>query len=234
MLSPSFISRARRLAGIAFVGSWLVAGCASETLFQSGFNQNTIGSPPPAAQAVGTVALSGAPGSVVVVAPPPGASEHWVKISRNGKNAPITTMLCNFSQFRGDGTYTLIAALFIPSNAGPATVEFDTSPQSQPPGFGFLHLDFLQNNTVRINDDATTAWGAFPRDQLFTLVVTLDITSQSATAHMSLFGAGASGTKDFNVTPLSLARRLGAVKFWMGFPWEGSFDATDIVVTRKK
>jgi hypothetical protein len=236
MLRSTFIQRLRSIAGIAIGGALLVSGCASETLFQSAFTQNTIGAPPPAAQAVGTVTLAGAPGSIVVVEPPPGASpsERWVKISRNGQNAPITTMLCNFSQFRGDGTYSLIAVLFIPSNAGLATVEFDTSAQGQPPGIGFLHLDFLQNNTVRINDDAGNVWGTFPRDQFFSLAVTLEITPQSATAHMSLFGTGASGNKDFNVTPLSLARQLGAVKFWMGFPWQGSFDATDIVVTRKK
>jgi hypothetical protein len=226
--------RARRIAGIAVAGSLLVSGCASETLFQSGFNQNAIGSPPPAAQAVGTVTLAGAPGSIVIVGPPPGVSEHWVQISRNGQNAPVTSMLCNFSQFRGEGTYSLIAALFIPRSAGLATVEFDTTPMGQPSGVGFLHLDFLENNTVRINDDPNQVWGTFPRDQVFSLTVTLEITSQSATAHMSLFGTGASGNKDFNVTPVALARQIGAVRFFMGTPWQGSFEATDILVTRKK
>jgi hypothetical protein len=233
MLSPTFISRSRLIAGVAVVVSVLASGCASETLFQSAFNQNPIGSPPPTAQATGTVTLAGAPGSIVVVGPPPGATEQWVKISRNGEQAPITTMLCNFSQFRGEGSYSLVASLFIPSNVGLATVEFDTAAQGAPPGIGFLHLDFMQNNTVRLDDGGIT-WGTFPRDQFFSLAVTLDITSTSATAHMSLFGTGASGTKDYNVTPLSLARQIGAVKFWMGFPWQGSFDATDIIVTRKK
>jgi hypothetical protein len=231
VLRSIFIPRARVIARISVVGALLVSGCASETLFQSNFNQNTIGSPPPTAQATGTVTLSGAPGSIVVVGPPPGANDRWVQISRNGEQAPITTMLCNFSQFRGDGTYSLLAALFIPSGSGLATVEFDTT---SPPGIGFLHLDFTQENKVRINDDPGNVWGTFPRDHLFSLAVTLEITPTSATAHMSLFGAGASGTKDFDVTPLALARQLGAVKFWMGFPWQGSFDATDILVTRKK
>jgi hypothetical protein len=35
------------------------------------------------------------------------------------------------------------------------------------------------------------------------------------------------------VTPLALARQFGAVKFWMGFPWEGSFDVTEILVSLK-
>lgn len=66
----------------------------------------------------------------------------------------------------------------------------------------------------------------------------MDITSSSATAHMNLFGTGASGAQDVNivnnVTPLFLARQFGAAKFYMGFPWNGAFDATNIVVTRKK
>src|SRR5262245_4227062 len=44
----------------------LITGCASETLFQSQFNANPVGAPPPAAQAVGTLAIAGAAGSVVV------------------------------------------------------------------------------------------------------------------------------------------------------------------------
>jgi hypothetical protein len=224
-----------RRVGIVLVASLLASGCATETLFQSGFNNNPIGAPPPAAQTVGTIVPAGLPGSIVVVAAPPGApaAEHWVQISR-AAGPDITTMLCNFSQFRGDGTYTLLASLFIPSGSGLATVEFDTSPISSPMSTGFLHLDFMQNNTVRINDDAKQTWGTFPRDQFFSLAVTLEITATSATAHMSLFGTGTSGTKDFDVTPLFLAQQIGAVKFWMGFPWTGSFDVTDILVTRKK
>jgi hypothetical protein len=51
-------------------------------------------------------------------------------------------------------------------------------------------------------------------------------------AHISLFGTGASGEKDYDVTtPASLAHQVGAVKFWMGFPWTGSFDVTNIHVS---
>ena len=103
---------------------------------------------------------------------------------------------------------------------------------------GFLHLDFLQNNKVRINDNNSQIFGTFPRDQFFTLAVNMEITSSSATAHANLFGTGASGNSDdlgmpINVSPLFLARQFGEVKFYMGFPWNGSFDATNIIVTRK-
>ena len=52
--------------------------------------------------------------------------------------------------------------------------------------------------------------------------------------HIPFGGSGASGNFDLNnITPLSLARQFGEVKFYMGFPWSGSFDTTNILVTRK-
>jgi hypothetical protein len=226
-----------RLGSVGFL-LLLLTGCGSVTLFQSNFNSNTVGAPPAHNQATGTIDVSGAPGSVVIVSAPRNATGNWAQIQRIGQQAPISVMQCNFSQFQGDGSYSLLAVLFIPSGSGLATVEFDTFAQANPPSTGFLHLDFMQNNTVRINDDNGQVFGTFPRDQFFTLAANLEITSSSATAHLNLFGAGASGTKDLNivsnVTPLFLARQFGAVKFWMGFPWNGSFDVTNILVTRKK
>ena len=226
----------RRLACAASAALAMVTtGCASETLFQSAFNSNTIGQPPAAMQAVGTVKVSGAPGSVVIVGPVPNSSGNWVRISRAvGAEVPITTMDGIFSQFRGDGSYGFLGALFIPSGSGLATVEFDTTPQGSPPSAGFLHLDFLQNNTVRINDNPNLTFGTFPRDQFFTLSVGLDISASSAVAHISLFGTGASGSFDFTIPQLNLARQYGGIRLWMGFPWSGSFSATDIIVTRKR
>jgi hypothetical protein len=210
----------------------LATGCSSVTVFQSQFNANPVGSPPPAAQAVGTLALAGAPGSIVVVNPPPGATEHWVRISRTGEGAPITTMQGNFANASGDGTYTMLAAIFIPSGSGLATVEFDTSPSASPANAPFLHLDFLQNGTVRMDDNAGVTWGAYPHDQYFTLIATLDV-GATTTAHLSMLGNGASGTFDYPVPLSSLAHQIGAVKFWMGFPWQGSFDVTDVLVTKR-
>jgi len=226
----------RRLACAASAAlAMVMAGCASETLFQSSFNSNSVGAPPAAAQAVGTIRVAGAPGSVVIVGPVPNSTANWVRISRAaGNEVPITTMEGIFSQFRGEGSYGFLGALFIPSGSGLATVEFDTTPQGSPASAGFLHLDFMQNNTVRINDDPNLTFGTFPRDQFFTLSVGLDISASSAIAHMALFGTGASGSFDYTIPLLNLARQYGAIKLWMGFPWSGSFDATDILVTRKK
>ncbi len=49
-------------------------------------------------------------------------------------------------------------------------------------------------------------------------------------------GAGASGQADYNILPpfIPMAHQFGAIRVWMGFPWTGSFDATQIVVTRQK
>jgi hypothetical protein len=223
------------MASIAL--STLLAGCASETLFQSSFNSNAIGSPPATTQAVGTArVVEGAPGSVVIVGPVPGSSENWVRVSRASvanNLAPITVLEGDFSRVGGEGTYGFLAALFIPSGSGLATVEFDTSPSGSPASTGFLHLDFLQDNTVRVNDDPGVTFGTFPRDRFFTLSVGLDIAASSAVAHLALFGTGTSGSMDFTIPSVNLARQYGAIRLWMGFPWTGSFSATDIVVTRR-
>jgi hypothetical protein len=232
--------RADRLRQILMLATmWLSAlltGCPSKTLFQSSFNSQSVGAPPAANQAVGTSHIvSGAPGSVVIVGPVAGSSENWVQLSRAGdaNQAPITVWEGDLSQVVGDGTYGFLAVLVIPSGSGLATVEFDTSPASGPPSAGFLHVDFLQNNTVRINDDPNITFGTFPRDRFFTLSVGMTISASSAVAHLALFGEGASGAMDYNIPLVSFARQYGAIRLWMGSPWTGSFDATDILVTHK-
>lgn len=227
-------------------GCLLLSGCASETLFQSSFSSNAVGAPPATNQATGTVTLEGTQGSVEVVGPPtnttpPQPTDNWVKISRTaGPGNPVNVMLCHLTPLRGDGTYSLLAVLYIPSGSGLATVEFATSSQAGVPNFGFLHLDFLENNKVRINDDNGKIFGTFTRNQMFTLAATLHITASSATADLQLLGgAAASGSMEgVNIVrpgfPLSLARQFGTVKFYMGADWSGFFDVTDILVTRKQ
>jgi hypothetical protein len=229
-------SGVKRILGLSSLGLiLLLAGCASETLFQSSFNSNTVGAPPALNQATGTVNINAVAGNVLVVSPPPNASDNWVQIRRPvAQDEDLPAMQCNFSQFRGDGTYSLLAVLYIPSGSGLATLQFEPFGQAVTTYLSFLHLDFMQNNTVRINDDPTLVFGSFPRDQFFTVAVTLYISPSSCTAHIGLLGTGASGAMDVTVTPLSLARQFGAVRFWMGYPWTGSFDVTDILVTRQK
>jgi hypothetical protein len=222
----------RALGAVGFVLA--VAGCSSSPVFQSSFNADPVGSPPTPTQATGTISITGAPGRVAIVAPLPNASGNWAQISRAAADSGITTMLCTLSRTPGAGTYGLLAVLYIPKGSGLATVSFLTSAQGGPPLADFLHLDFLQNNTVRINDNGAQVFGTFPRDAFFTLSVTLVVTKDSAKAHLQLFGAGASGTMDFNGTPAGLANQFGAVQFWMGYPWTGSFDTQNILVSYKQ
>ena len=86
---------------------------------------------------------------------------------------------------------------------------------------------------MRLDDDDGTKFGGFPRDQWFFLQVTLKINA-TPSAHFLLSGAGASGEKDYNVLPpfMSLAHQFGAVRFWIGTPWNGYYKANIIVVTR--
>ena len=216
----------------------LLAGCG-ETLFQSNFDPTPVNQPPSHVQKVGTANIFGAAGSVIVVAPPVAPSGKWVQISRaNSAEAPVAGLQGNFSKFAGDGTYTFSTILFIPSGSpsrNVATIQFESFGQPVDTLSSFLHIDFLQDNHVRIDDDESTKFGSFPRNQAFIVQVTLNINASSPTAHIVLSGAGASGEKDYAIlAPFrTLARQVGAIRIWMGFPWSGNFDATQIVVTHQ-
>jgi hypothetical protein len=165
-----------------------------------------------------------------------GGANGSVRISReDSEPVPRAALLCNFSQFKGDGTYVFSTILSMRTGTGAATIQFE--PFNQPVtdyGGGFLHLDLMPDNSVRIDDNNATKFGTFPRDQDFILQVTLDINS-TPTAHILLSGAGASGERDYTILPpyVPLARQFGSVRLWMAAPWPGFFDATNIVVKRK-
>lgn len=216
-----------------------LTGCAT-TVFQSDFGPSAIGQPPSQAQAVGTANVSG---SVVVVGPPVLPSGKWVQMSRSAtppdqNPSPLAIFQGNFVKSHGAGIYTFSTFLHFPSgNNNVATIQFDRFgwPVSDVTG-GFLHIDFLPDNSVRIDDKDNTKFGQFPRNQVFIVQVTLNINSTTPTARISLSGAGASGETTYAIsTPVfvSWAQQFGAVKLWMGFPWTGKFDATQIVVTYK-
>jgi hypothetical protein len=231
----------KRRIRIGFVVcSWLaivvsLTGCGSETLFKSNFDSTSISQPPSPTQAVGTAEVEGPPGSVVVVSSPVSPSGRWVQISWPTDLTHLPSMRGNFAQLRGAGRYTFSSVFFIPSGTGVATVQFEQADQvvTDPPGLAFCHLDFTQDNRVRIDDKTETTFGTFPRDQAFILQVTLDINPTAPAAHIVLSGAGASGETDYAIIAAERLKALqfGAVRIGMGFPNSGRFDATNIVVT---
>lgn len=216
------------------VSALLFTACKTETLFQSDFDAGIVNSPPAHTQKVGTVNIDGPSGNVKIVSSPAGTSERWVQITRTQGQQSVTGLQCNFSKFAGDGIYHFSTALFIPQGAGLVTVQFETFGQPVGTLTSFLHIDFTQDNRLRIDDNDDTKFGSFPRDAVFILLVTLNINDSVSTAHISLAGANTEGSLDYSILPpfRTLARQFGAARLWMGFPWTGSFDATDIVVTR--
>lgn len=125
--------------------------------------------------------------------------------------------------------------MFMPSGSGIATIQFETFTNPISSLQGFLHLDFTEDNHIRIDDNEGTKFGSFPRDQPFIVQVSLNINATASTAHIVLSGAGASGERDYTVIPpfQNMSRQFGAVRLWQGFPHTGMFDATNITVTRK-
>lgn len=211
----------------------ILGGCQSATVFQSNFNSTPVGQRPASAQATGTASVFGATGSVGVVGSPVQAGgEHWLKVSRASNGAPISGMLGTLASQPG-GQYNFLCAMFIPTGSGLATLSFEPVPQPQPGGMvDFLHIDFMQDNRVRINDLRATEFGSFPRDQAFDVAVTLNTTASPPTAHIALIGPGASGSVDYTITaPAFFAQQFGAVRVWMGYPWTGHFDSADLLVT---
>jgi hypothetical protein len=217
---------------LAGLGMLLIA-CNSTTVFQADFNSNTVASPPAFNQQVGTITTDARGGTVLVVdRPAPGLAGNWVKIGH--QQSRETAMTAHFSTTGGAGRYGLLAKLFIPSDAGVVTVQFEPFSGRPDNYFSFMHLDFMPENDIRV-DDGTTRFGRFPRDRAFLLSVSFDITATSATVHVSLSGPGASGSADLPVNPrlLSAANGFSAVKFWMGTQYSGSFYVDDILVTRR-
>jgi hypothetical protein len=225
------ISRCVSLAALL-----LLPGCAKETLFQSNFDPTPDDQPPAAAQKVGTAALHGPPGSVLVIAPPVTPSGKWVRISRPIPDSDIAGFQGNFSASRGDGKYTFSTTVFMPTGSGVATIQCEPFGQPVSDVSSFLHIDLMPDNKVRIDDQDAPTLGTFFRDQPFIVQVTLDIKPSSSSAHIVLSGAGASGgTADRVVPPpfQAMARQFGAVRLWIGFPHLGRFAAMNVVVTRK-
>jgi hypothetical protein len=218
-----------------FLSLLFLASCSTETLFQSNFDTMPVNQAPATMQKVGTVSIDGPNGSVTVIDPPVTPSDKWVQIKREANATSVSGMQCNFSKFGGDGEYTFSSFLYIPSGSGLVTIQFETFGQPISTYTSFLHLDFTEDNMVRLDENDATKFGAFSRDKPFVVSVNLKISGTSQTAHIALSGDGASGDKDYTIqSPFqTLAHQFGAVRLWMGFPWTGAFDATTIVVTKK-
>lgn len=207
----------------------ICSGCNGEKILVANFNGNTPGLPPATAQEVGTVQTM-PPAENSIVATIPGLSSNWVKITRPNDPQVISGIIGTAVAAKGVGHYTFTATLYIPDNGGVATVQFEPFGQI-PPGLAYFHIDFLENNTVRVNDDNGTAFGSFPRNQPFLLQVRMNVLASGSSADIVLSGVDATG--EFHVpsfTGDSFAPQFGSVRLWMGFPWVGSFYATNIVV----
>lgn len=211
-----------------------LAACSSTTVLLANFNAEPVGAPPALNQPTGTVATSDGSGSVRVAAAPIPSSDpvnHWLRISHPTQPAPETVMRATFDSFHGTGRYGLLVAVVIPSGTGAVTLQLEPFAGSIGSSPDFLHLDFMPENNVRLNDNNADRFGTFPRDQSFVVSIQIDTTVTPAKATIGLLGAGASGSRTVSLPPL--ASQFGAVRVWMGFQWTGSFFIDDLLVTRR-
>ena len=225
----------RMLQGMLLLGAVSALGCEAVTVLQVDFEGDSIGAIPAPMQDVGTVtAVEGSGASVrVVPSPQPAADpDKWVRITRTGQFADVPSLRGQLTPFQQDGRYLTTVQLFIPQGAGVATLQFE--PLNSPNDlFSFFHVDFMPDGHVRLNDDPGLVFGDFPRGQVFSVAVNLNVSAAGATATVTLLGA-ASGSLEIPLTGAmhGFARQFSAVRLWMGFPHQGSFFADDLSVLR--
>jgi hypothetical protein len=227
-----------KLASLVFLSGvvLLSAACSSTTVLLANFNAESLGGPPAATQPTGTLEFKDGAGSVRVVSPPTGdnVGKQWLRVSHPtvGPSAVETVMRARFDTFHGAGKYNLVAAVFIPTGTGAVSLDLETINGSITSSPNFLHLDFMPENNVRLNDNDGDRFGSFPRDTSFVLTILVDSTVAPPTVRISLLGGGgATGQRDL-VLP-SIAGSFGAVRWWIGFQWKGEFFIDDVLVTKQ-
>jgi hypothetical protein len=206
-----------------------------KTLFSSNFDPTPDSAPPSTVQAVGTARVEGPPRNVIVVDPSFPHTNKWVQIIGLPPTGHETVSFVGvLTEVDGEGVYNFSAAVFVPKpgsvvpQTDVASISFETANAQE-----FMHIDFTANNTVRIDD--TVEAGSFVRDQVFLLQVTLNISTTQSTAHVVVSGGGAAGDRNYTMpSPFhNLSLQFGAIRLWKGAGNTGSFDATNIVVTRE-
>lgn len=225
--------RLRLVAALAVAA--LLAACNDTTVFRSNFDQSPVGGPPAGNQGVGT-AQSG-PAAQVRIAEAPGLPGRWVSIGRPHADTNVAAFQGRIDGAVVQGRYTVTTTLLIPETTqGVATVQFERLVQPFNDPSGFLHLDFLPNGKVRIDDLDSTTFGTYPRGQPFIVQVKLDTAAAQPTANILLSGAGAEGETDRAIAGpfVARSREFGVVRIWMGFPHLGEFKAANVVVKRAR
>ena len=210
----------------------LLAGCSSASMFQSNFDRTPVGNPPAAGQRAGTLNIYGSPDSVLVADDQTGETDHWLQIGRSGIQSGQAGAQGILARSAGDGKYTFYAHLFMPSDGGIATIDFEPNQPGAAPPPSFLRLDLTRDNDIEIDGDQSTKFGWYPRNQIFVLKVTLTINGTAPIAHVSLSGFGARGARDYYIVPGSwvLAQQFGAVRLALAGSAPGAFFASDIKV----
>src|SRR5205823_2559079 len=159
------------------------------TVLLANFNAEAVNSPPAGTQPVGTVQSSdgGSGGSVRVVAlPDPAAPSKAARINHPTLGAAGPVLRAQFDSAHGTGHYGMLAAVFIPSDTGAVTLVLESLNGNVSSALQFLHLDFMPENNVRLNDNNADRFGTFPRDKTFVVSIVVDTTVSPFKATITL------------------------------------------------
>lgn len=211
----------------------LLSSCSDKILYHATFDNDPINQPPLNAQKVGTAQTDGGTNDVIVISEPQNPPGKWVRIKREASTTNLSSFQGTLNEFKGNGVYDISATLIIPEDTGTVSIQFERFNQPINQYESFMHIDFLESNQMRINDDTNTVFGTFPRNHLFIIKVTLNINDTSSNAKIVLAGVGTSGESSYIIPFNSFAKQFGAVRLWMGNLSTGEFKATNILVKLK-
>lgn len=212
----------------------LTAGCNSDLLFLANFNNDTPGQPPSQSQEKGKVFTDGL-AQWVVVSYLNDSTNELALLQRPQKGGKLASLQGVMERTYSSGDFGIIAALNIPS--GSETVSFSLeSPAAAPNAYeGFLHIDFLTNNRLRIDDHATAIFGTFPYDKTFVFSMLFHLEPAGSYVEVCVTGNGAEGSHRYDIrTPYALMSQFQAARFWFGFDWKGRCYIDDFMITKHR
>jgi hypothetical protein len=219
-------TQSRRLTRIAIaMASLLVSNLpatsrAEETLFNSSFEQGSLGQPPSHNQDVGTVTIWGPPHSVLLERD--SARDVAMFISRRSEPDEVG-LRAQFSHTRGYGIYSIAFVLKLKrlSAAGfKATLDFEPRHQEAHPPSRFLRIEFLPDGRLRFDENNATSFGQYTYGSTLVVTMKMNVNPTLPNVQVDLFPLNGvpESIADYNIQkPLrELAQEFGAITMSIG------------------
>lgn len=209
-----------------------VNGCGATVIYRDSFNTPAVGQPPGQAE-IGTATASG---DARIAAHPqdPASSDRWLRLARPVATQPGGEYVGTFTEqvLNDNGSVSLVG--YIPAASKMMmSVFFEVAPPG-PPG-PFLHIDLLEDGTIRVND--STLVGTYEFDTLIAFVIGFELEGAQPVANILIRGGGEDASLTVPVPGSIAGFGLGRVRVFAPFEGvnapPGAFLVNDVVATRR-